>query len=70
MNLEKLVWVSGKFINMSKISKSVHIYQNILLKFDKDQTFIFVCRRSCLSDTKNFMINMYNNYHYKNDNSC
>ena len=27
-------------------------------KFDKDQTFIFVRRRSCLSDTKHFMINM------------
>ena len=27
-------------------------------KFDKDQTFIFVSRWSCLSDTKHFMINM------------
>ena len=27
-------------------------------KFDKDQTFIFVCRRSCLSDSKHFMVNM------------
>ena len=27
-------------------------------KFDKGQTFKFVCRRSCLSDTKTFMIDM------------
>ena len=34
--------------------------------FDKDQFFIFVCRRSCLSNTKHFMINMKNNYHSTN----
>ena len=27
-------------------------------KFDKGQTFIFFCRRSCLSDTKHFMIDI------------
>ena len=27
-------------------------------KFDKGQAFIFVCRRSCLFDTKNVMIDM------------
>ena len=35
-------------------------------KFDKGQNFNFVCRRSCISDTKNFMIDMYNNYHFTN----
>ena len=33
----------------------IYIYYS---KFDKVQTFNFVCRRSCLSDTKKFMTDM------------
>ena len=38
-----------------RLLKQAHIYYS---KLDKAQTFIFVCRRSCLSDTKHFMINV------------
>ena len=42
-------------------NNNTHFYGNkvyILLKIDKGQQFNFVCRRSCVSDNKNFMIDM------------
>ena len=52
-------------IHMSSVFHTIDVWFESTLfccniyysKFDKDQTLIFVCRRSCLSYTKHFMIN-------------
>ena len=42
---------SEPYLEVVSIVSSVSVKQIYYSKFDKDQTFIFVCRRSCLSDT-------------------
>ena len=42
-----------------KLKLCIHAYDiRIYINYNKDQAFIFVYRRSCLSDTKHFMMNM------------
>ena len=52
-------WFFSKKGHLNK--KSLTLRVMIILyysKFAKGQNFNFVCRRSCVSDTKNFMIDM------------
>ena len=58
-------FVSANEVNVLQDRKTIRkrFFSSYLMKiyyskFDKDQTFIFVCRRSFLSDIKHFMINM------------
>ena len=46
-----------------RIQYTVYIYYS---KVDKCQNFNFVCRRSCVSDTKDFMIGMWHNFYLTN----
>ena len=48
----------NKTYDLTEMRQVVTSWKLYYSKFDKDQTFIFVCRRSCLSDTKHFMIDM------------
>ena len=49
-----LLLMSLSLVLASKLPISILYYS----KFDKGQTFNFFCRRSCLSDSKKFMIDM------------
>ena len=51
---------SLKSLNLSKVVTilSLTLYNIYYSKFAKGQNFNFVCRRSCVSDTKTFMIDM------------
>ena len=62
IELKRFVWLPRMLqlhicINciLFELKSTKYIYYS---KFDKSQTFNFVCSQPCLSDTKNFMIDM------------
>ena len=64
-------WILAKLGNSliaRWLSKVFSIFKGYIYysKFDKGQNVNFVCRRLCISDTKNFMIDMLRNYQFTN----
>ena len=59
-----LLWCFILMCNLPTAYILAHLSQRLIVeliyysKFDKGQNFNFVCRRLCVSDTKNFMIDM------------